>query len=71
MIKKKYIYINNMSLKLFLSLLKKNKKNIKLNNLNKKKNILIKNYLKQNNLVKYKKYKLLNLNILQKKKKKI
>jgi len=60
MIKKKYIYINNMSLKLFLSLLKKNKKNIKLNNLNKKKNILIKNYLKQNNLVKYKKNKLLN-----------
>jgi len=58
MIKKKYIYINNMSLKLFLSLLKKNKKNIKLNNLNKKKNILIKNYLKKNNLIKYKKYKL-------------
>jgi len=58
MIKKKYIYINNISLKLFFSLLKKNKKNIKLNNLNKKKNILIKNYLKQNNLVKYKKYKL-------------
>jgi hypothetical protein len=59
MIKKKIVYINNVGLILFMSCLKKNKI---------KKNILLKNFFKINTLKKYKKYKLLNLNIIQQKK---